>query len=147
ITCTIGGSGVTFQKVSSTGVGTGIVLNGTGSGNFTITGNGTANCKTTAANCDGGTISGSTGPGINLTTVGGAVSLTNMNITAGTDDGIRGNAVGSFTMATSQVTNNGNATTERGIELTNVGGSGGISNTAVTRNTAAQLCGSQTHTT
>src|SRR4029078_10940969 len=79
------------------------------------------------------------GAAIHLTTLGGAGTLTNMNITAGTDDGIRGNAVGSFTMATSQVTNNGNATTERGIELTHVGGIRGISNTAVTGNAEDDL--------
>jgi hypothetical protein len=139
ITCTIGGSGVTFQKVASTGVTTGIVLSNTGSGNFTITGAGTANCKTTAANCDGGTIQTSTGPGINLTTVGGTVSLTNVNITGGGDDGIRGNAVGGFSLTTSRVTSNGNATTERGIEMTNLTGNASITNSTVTGNAEDDL--------
>jgi Bacterial cadherin-like domain/Putative Ig domain len=134
ITCTIGGSNVTFQKVSSTGVSSGIILSSTGSGNFTITGNGTANCKTIAANCDGGTIQTSTGPGMNFTTVNGAVSLTNVNVTGGGDDGIRGNVVGGFTLVTSQVTNNGNATTERGIEMTQLTGSGAITNSTITGN-------------
>jgi hypothetical protein len=142
ITCTIGGSGVTFQKISSTGATSGIVLSNTGSGNFTVTGNaGTCN---SAANCTGGAIQSSTGPGINLTSVTGAVSLSFVDVESGADDGIRGNVVGAtgsggFTLANCRIVNNGNATTERGIELTNVRGNGGISNSTVTGNAEDNL--------
>jgi VCBS repeat-containing protein len=142
ITCTIGGSGVTFQKISSTGATSGIVLSNTGSGNFTVTGNaGTCN---SAANCTGGAIQSSTGPGINLTSATGAVSLSFVDVESGADDGIRGNVVGAtgsggFTLASCRIVNNGNATTERGIELTNVRGNGGISNSTVTGNAEDNL--------
>ncbi len=63
---TIGGSGVTFQSVSSNGASSGIILNNTGSGGFTITGDGT-----NAQNGSGGTIANSTSHGILLTNTNG----------------------------------------------------------------------------
>jgi hypothetical protein len=122
---TIGSSGVTFVKVSTTGAASGIILNTTGSGPFTITGDGGA-----ANNGSGGVIQGSSGPGINLTSTG-PVSLGYMNVQNGGDDGIRGSGVAGFTLNRSNVTLNGNAVGERGIEMTQLSGSGGITNSTV----------------
>jgi len=130
---TIGAGGLTFRSIASNGAASGVVLSSTGAGTFTITGNGALNCKTTPANCDGGTIQSSTGPGMNFTSTG-VISLTNVNVTSGGDDGIRGSTVPGFTLVTSRVTNNGNAVTERGIEMTNLTGTGAITNSTITGN-------------
>ena len=87
---TIGGSGVTFKSVSANGgTSSAILLNGTGSGNFTVTGDGTAAAGAQGGNASGGTIQNITGAdAISLNNVGGAVSLKSMsilNITSSTD--------------------------------------------------------------
>jgi uncharacterized repeat protein (TIGR01451 family) len=122
---TIGASDLTFQRISASGGTSGIVLNTTGgSGGLTVTGTGPAN--------SGGTIQNSSGVGIVLSNVGGGVSLSSMSVSGSGDDGIRGSTVTGFTLASSTVSNNGNAVGERGIELTQLGGSGGISNSTIT---------------
>jgi hypothetical protein len=98
---TIGGSGVTFQSVNHNGNNSGIILNNTGAGTFTVTGTGT-----TAGS--GGTIQNVVGSdGVSLNTTGGLITLKNMiiqNISASSDatdaintrsgiDGIQGQAV------------------------------------------------------
>lgn len=87
---TIGGSGVTFRSVSANGGSTSaILLNGTGAGNFTVTGDGTAAAGAQGGNASGGTIQNITGAdAISLNNVSGIVSLKSMsilNITAGSD--------------------------------------------------------------
>ena len=101
VNTTIGASGLTFQSINRNG-GTvsAIVLNSTGSGTFTVTGTGSAGSGGTLQN-----ISGS--DAISLSTVGGLVSLSRINIqdiTSGSDasdannthsgvDGIQGTAI------------------------------------------------------
>ena len=111
---TIGAGGVIFDTISQSGGTSGIVLNTTGAGSFFVLGTGGAN--------SGGTITGVTGPGINLTSTG-AVSLTRMLVQNGGDDGIRGSTVNGFTLSNSTVLNNGNADEEHGVDLSNVTGS------------------------
>lgn len=87
---TIGAGGVTFKSVSANGGTTSaILLSGTGSGNFTVTGDGTAAAGAQGGNASGGTIQNITGAdAISLNNVGGTVSLNSMsilNITASTD--------------------------------------------------------------
>ena len=77
---TIGAAGVTLESVSSNGAVNGIVLNNTGTlGGFTVTGTGVAG--------SGGTITGSTGSGILLTSTQD-VSLSWMAITNSANHGI-----------------------------------------------------------
>jgi hypothetical protein len=114
---TIGSGGVTFTSISSNGAANGIVLNNTG----------TAGGLTVA----GGTIQSSTGPGVSLTSTRN-VSLTSMTISNGLDDGIRGSSVTGLGIASSTVSNNGNAVTERGIEITNLLGAASITNSTIT---------------
>lgn len=117
----IGASGLTFQSISANGAANGIVLNSTGtSGGLTVTGNSAGLCgggvssatpPATAvapviADCTGGTIQNSTGPGVSLTNASN-VSLTRMRINNGSDDGIRGIGVNGFTLASSLVESNG----------------------------------------
>ena len=81
-------------------------------GGLTVTGNG-GTCDS-AVNCTGGAIQSSTGAGIDLTSVGGGVSLTRMSVNGGGDDGIRGATVNGLSLANSRVVSNGNAVGENG---------------------------------
>ena len=87
---TIGASGFTLQSVAANGGTTSaIVLANTGSGNFTVTGDGTASAGAQGGNASGGTIQNISGTdAISLNNVGGTVSLSSMsilNVTASTD--------------------------------------------------------------
>ncbi len=138
---TIGAGNMTFQSINKNGGTNGIVLNTTGtSGGLVVTGSGT-----TAGS--GGTIQNCTGSGIMLTSTGN-VNLSNMNISGNQDDGITGSAVAGFLLANCNILNNGNSTTDEGIEHLNLSGNVGISNTTITgsahnnlyiRNTAGTL--------
>jgi hypothetical protein len=130
----IGSGRLNFQSVSSNGAPSGIVLSGTGNaGGLTITGTGAAGT--------GGTIQNTTGPGISLSNMGAtnSVSLDRMVVQSAGDDGIRATGVSGFTLANSTVQNNGNAVDERGIELSNVTGSGGITNSTLHANDSDNL--------
>ncbi|HEY3582719.1 MAG TPA: Ig-like domain-containing protein, partial [Pyrinomonadaceae bacterium] len=134
------GSGTTplamsLTLVSSNGAASGIVMTNT-SGSFTVTGNGAD--ATIGGNGTGGNIQNSTGPGINLSGVTN-ISLTSMAIQSGGDDGIRGLNVNGFTFNRSKSINNGNAVTERGIEITNLLGTNSITNALVTGNAEDNL--------
>ena len=113
---------INLQSVSSSGAVSGVYLADTGTGSFIVTGTGALN--------SGGTISGSTGAGMNFINTG-AISLTRVLVQNGQDDGIRGNNVNGFTLDNSTIQNNGNALTERGIEILDLKGSGGISNSTI----------------
>jgi VCBS repeat-containing protein len=114
---TIGGLGLTFKSISSNGASSGIVLNTTGAGALTVTGDGasdpnnTTRGNTTAKNGggtitlgSGGTISGATSSGVSLTSTG-TVSLTSMNINSPSGqtvnsgaNGITASTVGGLTL-------------------------------------------------
>ncbi|HJQ23962.1 MAG TPA: Ig-like domain-containing protein, partial [Blastocatellia bacterium] len=126
---------VSLTSVNATGGTSGMVLTNT-SGSFTVTGNG--GDATVGGNGTGGTISGMSGAGVNLTSVTN-ISFTSMKIQNGTDDGIRGNSVTGFTLSHCSVLNNGNATTERGIEIINLLGSATISSSKVNGNAEDDL--------
>jgi hypothetical protein len=91
-----------------------------------------------AVNGSGGTIQNSTGPGINLNSTK-AVNLDQMNIQNSGDDGIRGSSVAGFALSNSNVTGNGNAVGERGIDMLQLSGSGGISNSTISGSAEANL--------
>jgi hypothetical protein len=103
---TIGGSGLTFQSVSSDGASPGITLSSTGSsGGLTVTGTGSAG--------SGGTIQSSSGEGIALSSTS-APSFTDMTIENNAADGINGSQVSGFTLASSTVSGNGTQGTVSG---------------------------------
>ncbi len=85
---TIGAGGLVFQSINSSGsAANGILMSSTGStGGLTVNGTGSAG--------SGGTIQNTTGDGISLTSVGAAVSLTNMATSnvAGADVNVNGGA-------------------------------------------------------
>ncbi len=110
---TIGAAGLTLDSVSSSGAANGIVLANTGSGAFTITGNGTAG--------SGGTITGSTGAGVSLTGTG-PVSLTDLAVANGGDDGISGSGVDGLKLLRAGVTGNGDALGESGADFAELTG-------------------------
>ena len=123
---TISASGLTFQSIASNGAASGIVLNTTGSsGGLTVTGTGGAGT--------GGTIQASTGAGISLTSAS-SINLNRMVVQTSGDDGILGTSVTGFTLADSSVINNGNSTTDEGIELVDMAGTINLTNVTATGN-------------
>src|SRR5207247_9867627 len=99
-----------------------IVLNNTGtSGGLTVTG--------TAAACSGGTIQGTSGDAVSLTTTE-KVSLTRMIITSNLGSGIGGSGINGLQLDNCSITSNGDnaATDDSGINVTNLTGtaSGGL---------------------
>ncbi len=120
----IGASGVAFRSVSSNGAPNGIILNATGtSGTFSVTGDGMTDAS-------GGTIRNSTGPGVSLTSVSD-VSLAYVDIDSGADSGIQGSGVTDLTLTGVDITGNGNAVDEHGIELMNLFGTSVFANMTV----------------
>ena len=97
----IGSSGLTFQSISSNGgSAAGIVLDTTGTaGGLTVTGSG-GDCKSSSAGCSGGSIvnkSGNTdGITLNSTT---NLSLSHMNVSSNTRNGIYGTGVDGFKLS------------------------------------------------
>jgi hypothetical protein len=122
----IGAAGVTFQRISSNGAASGILLADTGAaGGLTVTGTGAVNT--------GGIINASTGAGVSLTNTKDVV-LTSLAVRNGGDDGIRGTGVSGLTTIGTTVTGNGNAAGEDGLELTEVSGVVTITDATVTGN-------------
>jgi large repetitive protein len=96
---TIGSSGLQFRSISSNGANPGISLSSTGtSGGLTVTGTGSAG--------SGGTIQGSAGNGVTLSSTS-FPSFTDMVITGNAADGINGSQVNGLTLASSTVSANG----------------------------------------
>jgi hypothetical protein len=127
---TIGANNLEFRSISAgtgaSGPTSGIVLHTTGSsGGLKVKGNGSAG--------SGGTIQRSTGAGISLTSAAN-IDLASMNIQNGADDGIRGNTVDNLVLTSVNVTANGDAASERGIEMTELTGAGSMTNCMVTGN-------------
>src|SRR6202022_1672465 len=105
---TIGASGLTFQKISSNGSSSGIILNNTGSsGGLTISGNG-GTC-TTAANCTGGAIQNTSGRGISLTNTQ-KVSIDRLFIFNTVNSGIGGTQVVDLAFTNGKIDTSGNTT-------------------------------------
>ena len=130
----IGASDVTFHDVNANGGTNGIVLNNTGTnGGLTITGD-----AGSSVNASGGVIQSTTGVGIALTATKD-VSLDQMTVQNGGDDGINGNNVTNFSLTNSTVTNNGNALNEHGIDFTNLLGTGTFTNDTFSNNEHNQV--------
>ena len=110
------GGTLSFTSVSSNGAVNGISLANT-TGSFTVTGDGGG-----SSNGSGGTIQSSTGYGVTIATAVN-VSLGYMNIQNSGDAGIRGTGITNFTLNRSNVTNNGNSTSDDGLQLGDVSGS------------------------
>jgi hypothetical protein len=120
---TIGANNLELRSISSNGAASGIILNNTGSvGGLTTRGTGSAGT--------GGTINASSGPGISLTSTN-AVNLFYMNVQNGGDDGIRGATINGLNLTNVNVTANGNAVGERGMDITQLTGSGSMTNCTV----------------
>ncbi|GAB2881310.1 cadherin domain-containing protein [Nocardioides pacificus] len=124
------GSAFTFRSISAAGASSGIELVNTGSsGRLVVTGNSGGACGGTVdasgvvtqtpvpADCSGGTIANTTGPGVVLSNTQGP-ALTRMWIHHGQSDGILANGVtGGLTLAHSLIEANGDAAHENGVDL------------------------------
>jgi hypothetical protein len=84
---TIGAGGVTFDSISQNGGLNGIVLSGTGTGAFTVLGDGSQTSGLYDRDGSGGTISGTTGHAIALTNANN-VTIRQMNLTNPGGDGV-----------------------------------------------------------
>ena len=139
----IGATGLKFRSVSANGAANGIRLNATGSaGGLTVLGGGNTSV---GGNASGGTIQGTTGPGVSLTSTT-AVSLNNLTVSnTPTASGIKGTAVNGFSFTYGTVTGSGSAaggasgTTASNIAfdgigdgVSNVSGAVTVSNSALT---------------
>jgi hypothetical protein len=118
----IGLNSLTFRSISTNGATNGIVLNNTGTtvgthGGLTVTGDGGG-----SNNGSGGVVQNSTGHGISLTSTRD-VSLGYMNVQNSGDDGIHGIGVVNFTLNRSNVNNNGNSTSDDGLQFGEASGS------------------------
>ena len=121
---TIGGAGLNFRSITSSGGTNGIVLNSTGAGGLVVTGNG--------ATGTGGTIQNKA-IGISLTNTQ-APSFSWMQLNDFSDYAIRGTTVAGFTLANSVINGaNGNsaADDEGSVRFTNLTGSASVSNTSI----------------
>lgn len=130
---------LTFESISSAGAVNGVSLVSTGgSGGLAVTGAGGA-CTVDTPTCTGGTIQGSTGPGVRVEGAGGGVSLTRVRVTGGTGDGIRFAESTGLSVDSSLVTANGDSTTsdgtaagrDRGLDVENGTGSIAVVSTQV----------------
>jgi large repetitive protein len=106
---TIGAAGLKLRSVSANGAANGIRLNGTGSsGGLSVLGSGDTSV---GGNSSGGTIQGTTGAGVSLTSTA-SVSLNNLMVTGTANaPGIDGTGVAGFSFTNGTVT--GNGTTSR----------------------------------
>jgi hypothetical protein len=125
---TIGANNLEFRSIAANGAANGIVLNTTGAlGGLKVKGN--------AAAGTGGTIQSTTGVGILMTSTT-APAFSFMNIQSSGDDGIRGSTVTGMTLTSCNLTNNGNATAENGLQLGEASGSiVGVTGTLTITNT------------
>jgi hypothetical protein len=121
---TIGANGLTFQSISAGNTTAaadptnGIVLNNTGaSGGLVVTGDGGA-----SNNGSGGVIQNTTATGVSLTSTND-VSLGYLNVLNSGDDGVHGNAITNFALIRGNVNNNGNSTSDDGIQFGEASGS------------------------
>lgn len=123
---TIGGSGVRFDSTTTSGASSGIILNTTGAGTFTVSGTGGANT--------GGTIANSTGTAGVLLTNTGPVSLTGLSVTGSAADGLNGTTVNGLTLSGVTISNNGNAAGERGVYVNGLTGTATITGSTFSGN-------------
>ncbi len=123
----IGAAGLKFQRISSlAGTATGIVLDSTGAGGFTVTGTGTAGSGGTIANKTGADNSTTTGIGIYLKNCAN-ISVTNMQLNDLQNFAIRGSNVTALTLSGIVVNGtNGSAATEAAVFLENLLGSASV---------------------
>ena len=110
---TIGASGVTFKSISQNGGTNGIVLSSTGTGSFTIAGDGGG-----SNNGSGGTIQNTTAEGVKTTTTG-LISINYVNVTNAGTKGISVTGSTGVTINRCNVTDNAGGSTDIGLNLIN----------------------------
>jgi hypothetical protein len=120
---TIGGSGVKFQSVSANGAVNGIVLNGTGAGTFTVTGDGSQTAGLFDRDGSGGTIQSTTHDAVLLTNANAV--LKQLNITNAGWDGVQATGSGNVTLSAVDINHPGNGSPAADGSTGNASGFGG----------------------
>lgn len=137
----IGSDDVTFERISSNGATSGIVLGATGTaGGLHVTGGGST---VQGGDASGGTIAAATGDGISLQNTADA-SFRNMRIENSAGNGVGGTGVAGFSFRSGTITGAGDAAGEDGIafdgaNLSNLSGAVDISNNVLTSNEASGI--------
>lgn len=137
----IGSDDVTFERISSNGATSGIVLGATGTaGGLHVTGGGST---VQGGDASGGTIAAATGDAIRLENTADA-SFRNMRIENSAGNGVSGTGVAGFSFVDGTVTGAGDADGEDGIafdaaNLSNLSGAVDISNNVLTSNEASGI--------
>jgi hypothetical protein len=121
---TIGAVGLTFRSISATGGASGILLQNTGASNgLQVTGTGTA--------ASGGTITGTTGPGMSFSSTRN-IWLSHMVVAGAGGSGVAGAGVTGFSLEGSLVQSSGSAATHAGLDFAGLFGTGSIMTSTVT---------------
>jgi VCBS repeat-containing protein len=120
---TIGAGGVKFQSVSANGAVNGIVLNGTGAGTFTVTGDGSQTAGLFDRDGSGGTIQSTTHDAVLLTNANAV--LKQLNITNAGWDGVQATGSGNVTLSAVDINHPGNANPAADGSTGNASGFGG----------------------
>ncbi len=126
---TIGGTGVTFESVSSDGATNGINLSGVTGGPFMVTGTGTAG--------SGGLIQNSGAAGIEIDS-GQNITFSNLDVTTSNMNGVNADGVDGLTFNNVGITNNGS----NGISIDDPIGTTTITNSSLQNNFASNLLAS-----
>jgi len=139
----IGSTGLTFKSVNASDPsGYGIFLDNTGTtagvhGGLTITGD--AGTSKTAGGTIGGAVGfGADNAGISISNARD-ISLDQMTVQNGLDDGIRLSNVVNFSLTQSNIVNNGDALNEHGVDATNVTGTVRFTDDTLTNNEHEQV--------
>ena len=120
---TIGGSGVTFKDISQNGGTNAIILNGTGAGTFTLTGDGSQTAGLFDRDGSGGTIQNTSQDAVVLTNAN--ATLKQLNITNAGWDGVQATGSGNVTLSAVDINHPGNANPLANGSTGNASGFGG----------------------
>ncbi|MEY2565753.1 MAG: trimeric autotransporter adhesin [Actinomycetota bacterium] len=120
---TIGASGMNFKSISSNGATNGIVLNGTGAGILTVTGDGSQTGGLFDRDGSGGTIQSTSQDAVLLTNA--HATLRQLNVTNAGWDGVQATGSGNVTLSAVDINHPGNANPAANGATGNPSGFGG----------------------
>jgi hypothetical protein len=120
---TIGANGVTFRSISASGATNGVILNNTGAGSLTVTGDGSQTAGLFDRDGSGGTIQNSSQDAVLLTNANATIKQ--LNITNAGWDGVQATGSGNVTLSAVDINHPGNASPAANGSTGNPSGFGG----------------------